>query len=66
MEGLIILEKVDERQLISLVSEGLVAVRLDFCNEFENFKGVGFYKGPTKKRIAEWRSIWFYVMATEQ
>lgn len=53
MKGLIILEKVDERQLISLVSEGPVAVRLDFYNEFENFKG-------------EWRSIWFYVMAAEQ
>ncbi|XP_010474593.1 PREDICTED: cathepsin 7-like [Camelina sativa] len=53
VQDLIILSKVDEKELILLVNEGPVAVVIDFYKEFENFEGDGFYDGPPKgsKRI---------------
>ncbi|CAA7047405.1 unnamed protein product [Microthlaspi erraticum] len=55
VKDLIILEKVDENQLISLVNEDPVAVSLDLYEEFENFEGDGIYKGPKKsnKKVAK-------------
>ncbi|CAH2047435.1 unnamed protein product, partial [Thlaspi arvense] len=42
VKDLIISEKVDEKKLISLVTEGPVAVSLDFYKEFEDLVGVGW------------------------